>query len=44
VTNTGTYRVVGIDYHDGPRFPHLERVNGTTDYLDEIVKPMTSGK
>jgi predicted metalloprotease with PDZ domain len=41
VVNTGVYRVVGIDYHDGLRFPHLERVEGTPDYLDEILKPMT---
>ncbi|HEV2277992.1 MAG TPA: M61 family peptidase [Acidobacteriaceae bacterium] len=44
VTNTGTYKVLGIDYHGGLRFPHLERVNGTDDYLDEILKPMTGSK
>ena len=26
--NTGYYKVVKIDYHDGLRFPHLERVHG----------------
>ncbi len=31
---------VELDYHDGPRFPVLERVNGTTDYLDDITKPL----
>ncbi|HEY6446054.1 MAG TPA: M61 family peptidase [Acidobacteriaceae bacterium] len=41
VENTGVYRVIGIDYHDGLRYPHLERVDGTADYLDEILKPMT---
>jgi len=41
VVNTGTYRVVGIDYHDGLRYPHLERVEGTPDRLDDILKPMT---
>jgi hypothetical protein len=44
VVNTGVYRVLGIDYHDGLRFPHLERVEGTPDYLDEILKPMTEAK
>jgi predicted metalloprotease with PDZ domain len=29
-----------IDYHDGERFPVLERVNGTADYLDDITKPL----
>ncbi len=32
---------VHIDYHDGERYPSLVRVNGTPDYLDEIVKPLT---
>jgi predicted metalloprotease with PDZ domain len=30
-----------IDYHDGERYPVLERVPGTTDYLDDITKPLT---
>lgn len=42
VANTGTYRVVGLDYHDGLRYPHLERVEGTPDRLDDILKPMTA--
>ena len=41
VANAGTFRVIGLDYHDGLRYPHLERVDGTPDYLDEILKPMT---
>ena len=41
VANTGYYKIVKLDYHDGLRFPHLERVQGTPDYLDEIVAPMT---
>ncbi len=31
-----------IDYHDGERFPALERVNGTPAYLDDIIKPLTT--
>lgn len=30
-----------IDYHDGERWPVLQRVDGTEDYLDEITKPLT---
>ena len=41
VVNTGYYKTVRLDYHDGLRFPHLVRVNGTPDLLDEILKPMT---
>jgi predicted metalloprotease with PDZ domain len=33
---------VEIDYHDGERFPVLERVEGAPDYLDEITKPLTT--
>jgi predicted metalloprotease with PDZ domain len=40
VVNTGYYKVVKIDYHDGLRFPHLERIPGTPAILDDIVKPM----
>jgi predicted metalloprotease with PDZ domain len=31
-----------IDYHDGERYPMLERVDGTPDYLDDITKPLTT--
>lgn len=31
-----------IDYHDGERYPTLERVDGTPDYLDDITKPLTT--
>jgi predicted metalloprotease with PDZ domain len=31
-----------IDYHDGERYPALQRVDGTPDYLDEITKPLTT--
>jgi predicted metalloprotease with PDZ domain len=31
-----------IDYHEGLRYPALERVNGTPDYLDDITKPLTA--
>ncbi len=41
VENTGFYKVLKIDYHEGEKFPWLERVAGTPDRLDEIVAPMT---
>ena len=31
-----------IDYHDGERYPVLERVEGTPAYLDDITKPRTT--
>jgi predicted metalloprotease with PDZ domain len=30
-----------IDYHEGERYPVLERVDGSPDYLDDITKPLT---
>ena len=30
-----------IDYHDGPRYPRLERIPKTPDLLDDITKPLT---
>ena len=39
--NTGYFHVVTVDYHGGERYPFLERVDGTPDRLDEILKPMT---
>jgi len=31
-----------IDYHDGERYPVLERVEGTPAYLDDITRPLTA--
>jgi predicted metalloprotease with PDZ domain len=30
------YRTIALDYHDGLRYPHLQRVPGTPDRLGEI--------
>ncbi|WP_316250471.1 peptidase M61 [Tsukamurella columbiensis] len=30
-------RTVEIDYHDGLRYPHLQRIEGTPDYLTQIL-------
>ena len=40
VENTGFYKVLKVDYHDGERYPVLERVAGIPDRLDEILRPM----
>jgi len=31
---------VDVDYHDGERYPTLERVEGTPALLDDIAKPL----
>lgn len=44
IFNTGYYKVLRINYTDGLRYPHLERVASTPDRLDEILMPLTSAK
>ena len=39
VSQDGWYSTLTIDYHDGPLYPHLERIPGTPDMLGEIMKP-----
>lgn len=36
------YWIATIPYYDGMRYPSLERVDGTTDRLDEILAPSKS--
>lgn len=31
------FRSIDVDYHGGLRYPHLERIEGTTDYLTPIL-------
>ncbi|WP_250634372.1 M61 family metallopeptidase [Pinirhizobacter soli] len=33
----GSYRKIAVDYHGGLQYPHLVRVEGTPDYLSEII-------
>jgi predicted metalloprotease with PDZ domain len=35
----GGFRTVTVDYHEGLKYPHLVRVDGTPDYLSEIIAP-----
>jgi predicted metalloprotease with PDZ domain len=37
-------RTYKLDYHDGPRYPHLERIEGKPDLLAEILKARAAGK
>jgi predicted metalloprotease with PDZ domain len=40
--NSGKLALHKLQYHKGSQFPHLERVDGSPDYLDEILKPLTT--
>src|SRR5690606_32538065 len=33
------FKTVRFDYHDGLRYPHLERIEGTPDRLGDILSP-----
>lgn len=39
VQHQDVYLTFKVQYHGGLRYPHLERVEGTPDLLDEIIKP-----
>ncbi|HEX4498486.1 MAG TPA: M61 family peptidase [Thermoanaerobaculia bacterium] len=36
--NGDALRIHPLDYHDGPRYPHLEKIEGKPDVLAEILK------
>lgn len=38
VKNFDEYKTLRIDYHDGLKYPHLERVAGKPDRLSELLK------
>jgi predicted metalloprotease with PDZ domain len=44
VSNDNEFRTVRLDCHDGEKYPRLERVQGTPDLLDEILKPLAATK
>ncbi|PRA23917.1 peptidase M61, partial [Brevundimonas sp. MYb27] len=37
--NGDRYRTVAFDYHDGLRYPRLERIPGTPDRISDILSP-----
>lgn len=39
VRQDGWYRTLQVDYHNGPRYPHLERIAGEADMLAQIMAP-----
>jgi predicted metalloprotease with PDZ domain len=36
-----TFKTVRVNYHDGLKYPHLERIEGSEDRVSEIAKPHT---
>jgi len=39
VSQTDWFQTLAIDYHDGLRYPHLERIANTPDMLASIAAP-----
>ncbi len=39
VKNGNRFRTVNLDYHEGPRYPHLEREGSAPPRLDQILSP-----
>jgi predicted metalloprotease with PDZ domain len=37
--NGDQFVTVSLDYHGGMRYPHLQKIEGTPDRLDEIIAP-----
>lgn len=40
VENTGYFKLITLNYHDGERYPQLQRVDATPDRLDTILEPL----
>jgi hypothetical protein len=40
VENQGHVVALQVNYHAGPRYPHLERIKGVPDTLDQILSPL----
>ena len=40
VQNGGSLKTSQLNYHDGERFPHLEREPSRPDLLQQIIKPL----
>jgi predicted metalloprotease with PDZ domain len=41
VENTGYFKLITLNYHDGEKYPQLERVSNVPDRLDDILQPLS---
>jgi hypothetical protein len=39
IKQAGYYQSLTLNYHGGAKYPHLERIPGTTDMLVQIMTP-----
>jgi predicted metalloprotease with PDZ domain len=40
--NAEYYNTYQVDYHEGDRYPHLERIEGQPDTIGDIIKPLSA--
>ncbi len=40
VKNFDRYQTLEVNYHDGLKYPHLERIKDSKDYLDKLYTPL----
>lgn len=40
VKNFDRYQTLEVNYHGGLKYPHLERIKGSKDYLDKLYSPL----
>ena len=40
VKNFDEYKTIRVDYHDGLKYPHLERDKSRPDTLSDLIKPL----
>jgi predicted metalloprotease with PDZ domain len=43
VEDDGYYRTLSVEYYDGPRYPHLARIERVEDSLSEVIAPRVHG-
>ena len=43
VENGDVFKTCAVNYHDGERYPHLERDRSKPDLLSEIIKARSEG-
>jgi len=44
VANGAQFKTMSMEYHDGLKFPHIERDGAKPDYLGEITHPLATAQ
>lgn len=41
ISNNNEFKIIQLDYHEGEKYPRLEKVPNAASPLDDIIKPLT---